>query len=137
MTRDLRSEVVAALADRPMTVTELALSLRVRRADVTDALAAGGFVRAETPAGASRRAVHWTVAPTVGNASRRVLSGCDRILALLRDGRPHSHHELYRLHCIAHSRVSELRRRGHVIETWRDGDTYWYRMLVARERQAA
>lgn len=52
----------------------------------------------------------------------------DRVLNLLSDGEWHSHHELYALHVIAHSRVSELRRRGYVIEIERDGDLYLYRL---------
>jgi len=39
----------------------------------------------------------------------------EKVLALLSDGRPHTHHELYQLGCIAHSRVADLRRDGHVI----------------------
>lgn len=33
------------------------------------------------------------------------------------------------LHVIAHSRISELRRRGHTIETDRDGDLFKYRLV--------
>jgi hypothetical protein len=51
----------------------------------------------------------------------------ERVLALLADGRWHSHHELYDLHVVAHSRVSDLRKRGHMIEMRRDGDLYLYR----------
>jgi hypothetical protein len=54
---------------------------------------------------------------------------CQRILALLSDGRPHSHHELYALGCVAHSRVSELRKRGYRIDQWKDGNLYLYRLL--------
>lgn len=54
---------------------------------------------------------------------------CDRVLGLLSDGRPHSHHELYDLHVIAHSRISDLRRKGHAIEMWRDGDLYLYQLV--------
>lgn len=53
---------------------------------------------------------------------------CDRVLALLSDGKPHAHLELYRLGCVAHSRVAELRRRGHDIRCWRDGDDYLYKL---------
>ena len=53
----------------------------------------------------------------------------ERVLALLSDGEPHTHHELYGLHVVAHSRVSDLRKRGHQIEQWRDGDLYVYRLL--------
>jgi len=52
-----------------------------------------------------------------------------RVLQLLSDGKPHSHHELYGLGCVAHSRISDLRRDGHTIEQWRDGDLYLYRLL--------
>lgn len=54
---------------------------------------------------------------------------CDRVLAVLSDGQPHTHHELYaRTFTIVHSRVSDLRRRGHEIDTWREGDDYLYRL---------
>ena len=52
----------------------------------------------------------------------------ERVLRLLSDGQPHSHRELYGLYVIAHSRVSDLRKRGHDIEAWRDGDDYMYRL---------
>ena len=52
----------------------------------------------------------------------------ERVLRLLSDGQPHSHRELYGLYVIAHSRVSDLRKRGHVIESWRDGDDYMYQL---------
>lgn len=54
----------------------------------------------------------------------------EKVLRLLSDGKPHTHHELYALHVIAHSRVSDLRAAGHVIEQWRDGDNYLYRLLT-------
>ena len=53
----------------------------------------------------------------------------ERVLQLLSDGKPHSHRELYGLYVIAHSRVSDLRKRGHDIEMWRNGDDYMYRLL--------
>ena len=52
----------------------------------------------------------------------------EKVLALLSDGQPHSHHSLYALNVIAHSRISDLRKRGHTIEMWRDGDDYMYRL---------
>lgn len=57
------------------------------------------------------------------------MSGCDRVLRLLSDRQPHTHHELYDLNVIAHSRVSDLRKRGHVIEQWREGDDYLYQLV--------
>lgn len=56
-----------------------------------------------------------------------------RVLQLLSDGRPHTHRELYDLHVIAHSRVADLRRLGHTIETWRDGGDYLYRLVRDRD----
>ena len=53
-----------------------------------------------------------------------------RVLQLLSDGKPHSHHELYGLGCVAHSRISDLRRDGHTIEQWRNGDLYLYRLVL-------
>jgi hypothetical protein len=51
------------------------------------------------------------------------------VLALLSDGQPHDHHSLYALNVIAHSRVSDLRKRGHTIEMWREDDLYFYRLI--------
>jgi len=57
----------------------------------------------------------------------------ERILELLGDGRWHSHHELYALHCIFHSRKSELAERGYEIEQRRitvNGKPVWeYRLI--------
>jgi dipeptidyl aminopeptidase/acylaminoacyl peptidase len=51
-----------------------------------------------------------------------------KVLALLSDHKPHSHHELYQLGCVAHSRISDLRKDGHLINSWREGDLYLYRL---------
>lgn len=58
---------------------------------------------------------------------------CERVLALLSDGHPHSHLELYALHVVAHSRVSDLRNQGHGIRSWRDGDLYLYQLTEAAD----
>jgi hypothetical protein len=60
----------------------------------------------------------------------------EKILELLSDGQPHSHHELYALGCVAHSRVSDLRAKGYAIDCWREGDLSMYR-LVATDPAAA
>ena len=39
-----------------------------------------------------------------------------RILKLLSDGEWHGHHSLYAIGCVAHSRISELRKHDYVIE---------------------
>ncbi len=53
----------------------------------------------------------------------------ERVLDLLSDGLPHSHHEIYRLFVIGHSRVADLRKQGYRIDQWRDGDNYMYQLL--------
>jgi hypothetical protein len=55
----------------------------------------------------------------------------ERVLDLLADGEPHSHRELYGLYVIVHSRISDLRKRGHTIECWREGDEYLYQLISA------
>jgi hypothetical protein len=61
-----------------------------------------------------------------------------RILDLLSDGRFHSHHELYAIGCVAHSRIAELRARGHEIEQRRkaapDGPYWEYRLISSPAR---
>lgn len=52
----------------------------------------------------------------------------ERVLELLADGEPHSHHEGYALNVMFHSRVADLRRQGYRIDCWRDGDLYKYRL---------
>ena len=56
----------------------------------------------------------------------------ERILELLSDGRWHDHHSLYAIGCVAHSRLAELRARGHQIEQRRsvvNGAQIWeYRL---------
>jgi hypothetical protein len=64
------------------------------------------------------------------------MTHCARVLALLSDGQPHSHSELYALHVIAHSRVSDLRRKGYRIDQWRDGDLYLYRLVSLPEGES-
>jgi hypothetical protein len=50
------------------------------------------------------------------------------VLHLLSDGRPHTHHELYSLGVVAHSRVASLRRKGYRIACWREGQDYLYQL---------
>ncbi len=58
---------------------------------------------------------------------------CERVLQLLSDCKPHSHHSIYGLGVIGHSRISDLRKRGHRIEQWRDGDNYFYQLAPPEE----
>ena len=63
------------------------------------------------------------------------MTGCDRVLERLRQG-PASHLELYALGVVAHSRISDLRKRGHLIQKTRQGDLYVYRLLDGGEQGA-
>lgn len=65
--------------------------------------------------------------PAASGAAR--VTHNQRVLELLSDGEPHSHHELYDLRVIAHSRVASLRKQGHTIECWRADGLHWYRLL--------
>jgi hypothetical protein len=64
-----------------------------------------------------------------GDGRGRGVTHNAKVLALLSDGRPHSHLEIYDLRVVAHSRVSALRKLGHTIECSREGSLYWYRLL--------
>ena len=59
-----------------------------------------------------------------------------RILAILSDGKRHSHHEFYGF-CVLHSRISDLRKRGYEITCFKTGGTYEYQLVGAvREGEA-
>ncbi len=58
------------------------------------------------------------------------MTHAERVLALLSDGKPHTHHELYALNVIAHSRVADLRRAGHDIACWTAKDDRGERVSV-------
>jgi hypothetical protein len=60
------------------------------------------------------------------------MTHCDRVLHHLRRG-PKSHMELYQLGVIAHSRIAELRKKGHDISCERVGDLYVYSLLEEGE----
>lgn len=62
------------------------------------------------------------------------MTGCERVLARLQQG-PASHLELYALGVVAHSRISDLRKRGHRIEKTRKDDLWVYRLLDGGDRR--
>lgn len=61
----------------------------------------------------------------------------EAVLRLLSDRKPHSHHELYALGCVAHSRISDLRRDGYRIDQWREDGVYLYQLKGRLEEAAA
>jgi hypothetical protein len=60
------------------------------------------------------------------------MTQAQRVMAILGDGKAHSHHEFYGF-CVLHSRISELRKKGFNIACWRDGDNYVYQLLPSLE----
>jgi hypothetical protein len=67
----------------------------------------------------------------------RTPTQCERILAVISDGREHTAAELYRTGCVLHSRISDLRKRGYVIELSRaDGvgaESFLYKLVATPE----
>lgn len=53
-----------------------------------------------------------------------------RVLTLLRDGKPHTHLEVYDLRVVCHSRIAGLRKKGFGIRAWREGDLYMYQLVL-------
>jgi len=117
----------------PATAEEIARGIHVRTSEVRRILASDPRFVLTTQDGRSPRAKVFTVRDraTARDGSGRVVTHTEKVLRLLRDGRAHSHHELYGLGCVAHSRIAELRRRGHTIRCWREGDLYLYRLEAA------
>lgn len=54
-----------------------------------------------------------------------------KMLAILKDGRPHTHLEFYHQGIMAHCRSPELRDEGHDIRVWREDGLYLYQLVVA------
>lgn len=133
--RDLAAEIVAVLSTGEHTMLAIARQVRARNQDVIDHVrvleAAGRVYHAEGPDG---RLVYGLASTPRGTRGNR-LTDTDRLLAVLADGRPHNHLELYGLNMIVHSRVADLRKRGHDVRSWREshpnGPRYWYELVGA------
>lgn len=133
--RDVAAEVAVYLAEHGQaTALECARAIRARTIDVLHALRTDARLSGPYQGRDGRnyyRAAHDAVEAR-GTRSRGIRTHCDRVLDLLADGRWHSHLELYQLGTIAHSRISDLRRRGHRVDCRRDGDLYLYRLVPVR-----
>jgi hypothetical protein len=124
----LADRIHLELVGRPgLRVTEIARRLQIADKKVRDVLASDGrFVSRPRNAG---RGLGWFVAATLADGRGRARrTHDDRVLELLSDGRPHSHLEIYRLGVVGHSRISSLRSKGFLIESWREGDLYLYQL---------
>jgi hypothetical protein len=68
-----------------------------------------------------------------------MVTDCEFLLRVLSDGEPHSLNEVLRRSfaergcgLTVHSRAADLRRQGHLVANWKDGergDGSWYRLL--------
>ncbi len=144
MTRALGDEIAGYLAgrgERPWR--EIARAISAADIAVLDALNSDPrfYSAEETMVGSRVRKVwgvrqHAGTAPSVPAAARTPqntnnASGTDRLLAVLSDGEWHESRSLYRaLNVMVHSRVADLRRRGHRIESRREGREHLYRLEV-------
>lgn len=127
------------------TSTELQLGIRRRRAAViatVNAMVAAGSLRADTSRheGRDRTVYHLTTKRITTGADKQ--SGCARVLERLRRG-PATHHELYALNVIVHSRIANLRDRGFnipkpTVTIASDGSrTYTYTLIEPAISEAA
>lgn len=128
----LADRIADWLADHPGSlVDEIARGVRARTATVRETLTADRrFVSAPRALHGSDNARLWSVVVGAqdGPGRGKTPTHNEKVLALLADGRPHTHHELYALHVIGHSRVNDLRKRGYQIDQWREGDVYLYQL---------
>ena len=117
-----------------LTVDEIARGIRSRTAYVRTLLRSDPRFTVVASNGRTERRKLYTLAgahpePSGPRDGRgRAPTQNERVLRLLKDGKPHTHTELYRLGCVAHSRIADLRRRGHRIECWREGKAYLYQL---------
>jgi hypothetical protein len=136
------------ILDAPASCEQIARGLRTRTFEVRQALHSDPrFLASERAVGAATT-LRYTLSPSErrdgpdGAAKAKRPSQCDRVLALLSNRRWHNAMELYRLGCVAHSRVADLRKRGYVIESRRLGlpgpdAIYEYRLVSGPSAKAS
>jgi hypothetical protein len=112
-----------------LTARKVAAELRARHQSVRAILDSPAFSAEPGPGGARTYRLVGVASELRPCAPRARLTHKQRVLALLQDGKPHSHMEGYRLGVMLHSRVADLRRDGYRIECSRHGDLYCYRLL--------
>lgn len=143
----LHGRIIDFLEEKPgSTIEEIARGVRARTSEVRDVLLGGGFSSTQRLQYPSDRALVYSVAPEQRDGSGRAKkpSQCDQILAVLRDREWHTTAEIHRRCGFSrlNSRISDLRKRGHVIDSDRiEGvpigpDAYKY-LLVATSEEVA
>lgn len=129
--------MAAWVADHPgHTADEISRAVRARTAEVRHVLTSGPFIGSLRQSWASDKATVYRIGIREGDGTGRPgrRSQCDRIAAVLADGRPHSMEEIHRIvgTCRLNSRIAELRkRRGMNIVCDKSGGHYIYRLVEA------
>jgi hypothetical protein len=129
----LPTEVISFLrVHGPSTANEIAIGVRARRDDVDDVLAADTFLRVPPPSGCSPHAHYFGVSPLVPTRPAAVPCRADRMLNVLKDGRPHSRQEIFEAaggFFLTNNAASELRKRGLDIVQRRERGIVVYQLL--------
>lgn len=119
--RDLTAEITAWLTTNPAggTGTEIARAIKARTIDVLRVLADSPSFTSKAVGPSHTLRVVWSLRETGGERLSRGkhATQCDRLLACLADGKWWSTQDLLRrVPAVIHSRISNLRDRGHEIE---------------------
>lgn len=152
----LKEQIEAFLSARPSgaMIDELARGLRVRPHTLRQILNSDErFQRRSRGAFPSDRAQVWLVPSEARDGTGRALPGplksgsqCWRLLEILEDGKWHSSRELiFRVPCVLHSRIVELRERGERLGTFRiehrgeggGAENHEYRYIEVRKEARA
>lgn len=122
------------------TSNEIALGVRARRDDVDEVLAGdAAFRRAAAPEGCSPRAAYFNVSYLVPQRPARVVSRADRMLEVLKDGRPHSREEIFERvgFMLTNNAASELRARGVEVDHRVERRIHVYQLVGGLDEAAA
>ena len=114
------------------TVNTIAMGVQARRADIDEVLKADTFRRVPTPLGCSPRAAYFNLSYLVPSRPATVVSRADRMLSVLRDGRPHSRQEIFEAtgsFFLTNNAASELRAKGLTVEQRRDRGVVIYQLV--------
>lgn len=117
----------------PSTATQIAVGIRARRDDVDEVLKSDRFKRVPAPSGCSPKAAWFNLSYLVPSRPATVVSRADRMLSVLRDGRPHSRQEIFEAtgsFFLTNNAASELRReRGLQVEQRRERGLVIYQLV--------